>query len=379
MNSMKDRKISKRNSSSSPFNINIDSDFDVISNINYSNSNLQLLNPNYENQSIYLGNKINDHINNINLCPDCLSYQQKIKEKNLIIQKLQNQISRLNSSISTNSSNILSNMNLNDINNKINNYKKIILDLKNEISEKNGQISQIQLTYDEQIFYLDAKNKQLEEEVSKLNRENIFLNKTNLKLNEMKILNNDEINKYKEKVQALLNTIESKNNDIRKLKEVSNKEMDDLENKYMNLSSNYNTLAFSSGVNKLIKYSHQKTKTNNDSDFSNEEDKIAEILINSGKLAKKKSSNSIDLINSKSQKLYYDSGSENKIIRINRKLKIKNESIGTPKMSSTQSSWMISKKPHELQILQKDFQNMKKKLEISIQENQKLKKNFGRK
>ena len=96
-----------RNSSSSHYNININSGFNQ--NMNYSNNNIPLINPNYVNCSIYTGNSSNNdmniNMNKINECPNCLSYHQKLKEKNLLIQKLQNQISRLNSSMSSSSSN----------------------------------------------------------------------------------------------------------------------------------------------------------------------------------------------------------------------------------------------------------------------------------
>ena len=161
------------------------------------------------------------------------------------------------------------------------------------------------LNYDEQLNHFLTKNNQLEQELQNLKRKNILINKSNIKLNKLISFKDDEINKYKEKVQALLSTIASKNNDINKLKEDTKNKMEDLENKYMNLSSNYNTLALSSGTGQLIKYTHQKSKSNNDSDFSNEEDNIAEILINTGKLAQKESNNNDndDILKSKSQKL----------------------------------------------------------------------------
>jgi hypothetical protein len=375
-NNLQERKKTKRNSSSSPYDVNINSDFIPYNNINYPNQNIQLMNPNYVNQSIYPGNALNNDLEQFNECPNCLSYHQKLKEKNLIIQKLQNQISRLNSSISSNSSNILPNMNLNDANfqntRQLNNMKKIISDLKNEISNKNEEISQISLSRDEQLNHVISKNNQLEQEISNLKRKNILLNKSNIKLNKLIASKDDEINQYKEKVNALLNTITSKNNTINRLKEDSKNKMEDLENKYMNLSSNYNTLALSSGSSKIIKFTQQKSKQNNDSDFSNEEDDIADILINTGKLAKNEQNNNADLIKSKSQKLYYESSSDNNINNLNRQI-LKTDKISTPKMSSTQSSWMISKKPSEIQIMQRDFDMIKIKLDLSIQENKKLK------
>ena len=368
MNNNQERKKGKRNSSSSPFNININSDYIYNQNINNPNHNTQLINPNYVNRSIYSGKSLNYDINEINQCPNCLSYQQKLKEKNLIIQKLQNQISRLNTSIS--SSNI-TNMKMNEQNRQLNNYKKIISDLKNELSQKDEEILNMKFNYDEPINDFISKNNELQKELSDLKRHNIILNKKNNNL--QKIINNkdDEIYKYKEKVQALLNTINVKNESLNKLKEESKNKIDDLENKYINLSSNYNTLALSSGGSKLINYDAQKAKTNNDSIDSKEEDNLADILINTGKLTQNKSSNNIDLIKSKSQKLYYDSGSENNIKNLKKKCLIKKGSI-TPKMSSTQSSWMISSIPHELQILQRDFENIKNKLDFNIQENKKL-------
>ena len=203
MNNLQERKKTKRNMSSSPFDANIGSDFISYNNINYPNQNIPLMNPNYVNQSIYPGNSGNDDVEEFNQCPNCLSYQQKLKEKNLIIQKLQNQISRLNSSMSSNSSNILPNMNLNDPNfqntRQLNNMKKIISDLKNEISKKNEQISQISLNYDEQLNHIISKNNQLEQEISNLKRKNILLNKSIIKLNKLITNKDEEINQYKEK------------------------------------------------------------------------------------------------------------------------------------------------------------------------------------
>jgi len=91
--------------------------------------------------------------------------------------------------------------------------------------------------------------------------------------------------KYKEKVKALLNTITNKNEDIGKLKEDFKSIKEDLENKYSNFSSTYKDLSLYSGDNQLNKYISQNIKTNNDSNFSNEEDNIADILINTGKLS----------------------------------------------------------------------------------------------
>ena len=116
MNNNQNQKKHTRNSSSSYFNTIIDSDNIQSNSLNYPDSNNVQINPNYVNKSIYPGNFLNNDIDDFIQCPNCLSYQQKLKEKNLIIQKLQNQISRLNSSISSNSSNILPNMNLNDLN-----------------------------------------------------------------------------------------------------------------------------------------------------------------------------------------------------------------------------------------------------------------------
>ena len=376
-NNLQTLKKHQRNSSSSYFNTNIGSDYIQFTNINYPDSNNEQINPNYVNQSIYPGNLLNNDVDDLVQCPNCLSYQQKLKEKNLIIQKLQNQISRLNSSISSNSTNILPNMNLNDLNNQNNRQisilKKNISDLKLEISKKNEEFSQMCINYDEQLNHFLSKNNQLEQELSNVKRSNILINKSNIKLNKLITFKDDEIGKYKEKMQALLNTIASKNNDINKLKEDSKNKMEDLENKYMNLSSNYNTLALSSGGGQLIKYTQQKSKSNSDSDFSNEEDNLAEILYNTGKLAKKESNNNNnDILKSKSQNLYYESGSENKVKNLNKQKSIKNDRISTPKMSSTQSSWMISKKPNEIHIFQRDFENIKKKLDIAIKENKKL-------
>ena len=101
-----------------------------------------------------------------------------------------------------------------------------------------------------------------------------------------------------------------------------------------------------------------KAKTNNDSVDSNEEDILADILINTGKLTKKKSSSKIDISKSKSQKICYDSGSDNKIKNLNKKFFMKKDS-STPKMSCTQTSWITPSIPHEFLILQNDFENIK--------------------
>ena len=380
MNNHQERKKPKRNSSSSQFNLNINPGINQNQNMNYSNNNIPLVNPNYVNCSIYTGNSLNNemNINKRNECPNCLSYHQKLNEKNLLIQKLQNQISRF-SSLSSNSSNIIPNMNKNDNNRQVNNFKKIISDLKSEISKKDEKISQISLDYDEQTNYLISKNNQLEQELSKIKRQNVKLNKSNNNFQKMIKLKDEEINGYKEKVKALLATITVKNDYLNKLKEDSKNKIEDLENKYINLSSNYNTLAISSGANKLINYDTQKDSNDNDSDFSNEEDNLADILINTGKLAKKESKNTVDLIKSKSQNIFNESITEknNKTTKnMNNNFLPKQDRISTPKMSSTQSSWMISSAPHELQIIHRDFDNIKKKLDISRHENKKLNQKF---
>ena len=119
-------------------------------------------------------------------------------------------------------------------------------------------------------------------------------------------------------------------------------------NEYSGSSLNYNTLALSSGKPELIRNNNQKEKCDEDSEQSKEENNIVDILINMRKQTKVQSTGkNINLLNSKSQKLYYDSGSENNIkISSMKKSFLKKEKLSTPKMSSTQSSWMVPQIPN---------------------------------
>ena len=154
MKNIPERKHVKRKSSKSPFHINIKSLYSQNKNDVPDSNSIKLMNPNYVNQSIYPGDSADDdYLNEIDECPNCLSYKQNINEKNLVIQKLQNQISNLNSSKSSVPSYIHPNKNLNN-----NNFKKIISDLKNELTNKDEQISQISFNYDEQINILYSCN-----------------------------------------------------------------------------------------------------------------------------------------------------------------------------------------------------------------------------
>ena len=369
MSSFQERKKVKRRTSSSQYNINLNSDYIPEQNINMPNTNIPLINPNYVNCSIYPGNSLNDDLNEITLCPNCLSYKQKLNECNLLIQKLQNQLSKNNFSNSNN----YPNMNMNDKSNI--NLKRAIIDLKKEIDEKNVQISEISLDYDEKLNNLISLNDELEQKLSEIKMQNLDLNKKINKYNQIIKYKDDEIYKYKEKLEILLNRVKQKNEEIKMLKQESKLKKEDLENKYIDLSSNYNTLALSSGGSKIINYNNQKAKTtkaDNDSDFSIEEDKIADILINTGKMAQKELNKNLDFTKSKSQKLYYESGSDNNIVNLNKNLLAKKDRITTPKMSSTQSSWMVSHKPVELQVIQNDFENIKNKLNNTLLENKKL-------
>ena len=383
MNDIQGKRKEKRNILSSDFDANIYSTYSQNQNINYPINNMHLENPMYVNQSIYPGNlSNNDDINEIedlNECPKCLSYQRKIQEQKLIIKKLQNQLSRYNLSTPSpygNSPNLLSPINISDIEyqNQVNSLKKNIYDLKKEISEKNTQISHISLEYDEKLNFILSEKAKLEQEISNLKRQNIMLNKEKSKF--IKIINSkdDEIANHTKKIKLLINKIKSKNIDIDLLKENLKNMMGN--NEYSASSLNYNTLALSSGKPELIRNNNQKEKDGEDSEQSNEENNVVDILYNMTKHTKNQSTGkNINILKSKSQKLYYDSGSENNInINSMKKTFLKKEKLSTPKMSSTQSSWMVPQIPSEFHILQRDFENMRKKLNCSIQENQKLKK-----
>ena len=299
-------KIQKRNSSPAPFNIKIPS-FNSIQNNNNNNNNTSLLNQKNIDYS-YSNTSQSDEINEP-ICPNCLSYQRNLKEKNILIQKLQNQLNRINTT----------KMNLN---NQINAFKKTIANLKNELENKIEEITILKLNYDEKLA--DLKN------------DNRLLNRETLKFQKLVKYKDNEIKQYKEKVQVLIMKINSKNNDINKIKGQSNDIVDNSNNNYYNLLNNYNTLAFASGGKNLIKYSHSKSKTNIGSDISSyEEDHIADLLM--------KAEKTTNLSKSKSQKIKYESENET---RINKK--ISKDRIKTPKMSSTQSSWMIPPAKREI-------------------------------
>ena len=368
MNSFQEPKKIKRRNLSSQFNINLNSDYIPEPNINISNPNIPLTNPNYVNCSIYPGKSPNDDLNEMILCPNCLSYQQKLNECNLLIQKLQNQLSKYNTL-----NNNYPNTNLNDKSNI--NLKRAIIDLKKELEKKNERISEISLDYDEKLNSLLSINNELEQKLSDIKIQNLNLNKKINKMNQIIKYKDDEIYKYKTKLEIIINKVKEKNEEITILRQESKLKKEDLENKYIDLSSNYNTLALSSGGSKIINYNNPKSKTDrgdNESDNSNEEDKIVDILVNTRKLSKNESNKNLDLIKSKSQKLYYESGSENNIVNLNKNFLDKKDRIKSQKMSSTQSSWMIPNKPMEIQVIQRDFENMKNKLDLAIKKNKKL-------
>ena len=364
-------KIQKRNSSPSPFNINMIPSLNSLQN----NNNTSFINQNNIDYSYSNSSQSNDLKET--QCPNCLSYQRNLNEKKILIQKLQNQINKITSS--------------NTFNNQINSYKKTIANLKNEIENKSEEISLLKLSYDERLNALLIQNSQLEEELENMKKNNMLLNKANIKMQKLNKYKDNEINQYKEKVKQLLNKINLKNEDINKIKGQAKNIIDNLNNKYNNLSSNYNSLALSSGGSQLIKYNHQKAKTNIESDLSNyEEDQLADILIKTGKRS--------SISKSKSQKINYDSGSENNILNLNKKLNkfsANKERVNTPKMSSTQSSWMISPAQRELMLFHKKndtininngmednlIKDMNKKLIIKneklIEENVELKNNLA--
>ena len=178
-------KIQKRNSSPAPFNIKIPS-FNSIQN-NNNNNNTSLLNQKNIDYS-YSNTSQSDEINEP-ICPNCLSYQRNLKEKNILIKKLQNQLSRINTAKI-------------NLNNQINAYKKTIANLKNELENKIEEITILKLNYDEKLA--DLKN------------DNRLLNKETLKFQKLVKYKDNEIKQYKEKVQVLIMKINSKNNDINK-------------------------------------------------------------------------------------------------------------------------------------------------------------------
>ena len=340
-------KNQKRNSSPSPFNLKIIPSFNSIQN-NNNTSFINQKNIDYSYSNTSQSNEINEPV-----CPNCLSYQRNLKEKNILIQKLQNQLSRISTS--------------KNVNNQINTYKKTITNLKNEIENKIEEISLLKLDYDEKLNSLLIQNNQLEEELVNIKNNNMLLNKENIKMQKLNKYKDNEIKQYKEKVQLLLLKINSKNEDIIKIKGQAKNIIENLNNKYSNLSSNYNTLALSSGGKNLIKYNHQKAKTNIGSDLSSyEEDQLADLL-----MKKEKSTN---FSKSKSQKIKYDSENETHIHK-----KINENKINTHKMSSTQSSWMISPAQREL-ILNQNNANINTKLMMTneklIEENNSLKNNL---
>ena len=218
-------KNQKRNSSPSPFNLKIIPSFNSIQN-NNNTSFINQKNIDYSYSNTSHSNEINEPV-----CPNCLSYQRNLKEKNILIQKLQNQLSRISTS--------------KNVNNQINTYKKTITNLKNEIENKIEEISLLKLDYDEKLNSLLIQNNQLEEELVNIKNNNMLLNKENIKMQKLNKYKDNEIKQYKEKVQLLLLKINSKNEDIIKIKGQAKNIIENLNNKYSNLSSNYNTLALS--------------------------------------------------------------------------------------------------------------------------------------
>ena len=344
-------KAQKRHSSPSPFNLKIHPQFNSIK----DNNNTSFINPKNIDYS-YSNTSQSNEMNEIQ-CPNCLSYQRNLNEKKVLIQKLQNQLSKMSSS--------------NAFNNQIISYKQTIANLKNEIENKIEEISILKLNYDEKLNALLIQNNQLEEELTNLKNNNMLLNKENLKMQKINKYKDNEIKQYKEKVHALINQINNKNEDIIKIKGQAKNIIENLKNKYNNLSSNFNTLALSSVGNNNIKYNHKKAKTNIGSDTSNyEEDQLADILIHTGKKA--------NYSKSKSQKINYDSGSENNVINLNKninKFHAKKEHLNkTPKMSWTQNSWMVPPAQKELMLFHQNSDNITKNFDLMQNMNQKLKK-----
>ena len=351
-------KYPKRNSSPSPFNIKmIPSLHSNLNNNNNTSLNQNNIDYSYSNSS---QSKENEEIR----CANCLSYQRNLNEKNLIIRKLQNQLNKIN----PNSYNKIKEINI-QLTKQINSYKQKIEYLKNEIENKNEELSLLRLNLDEKFNILMNQKAQMENELMKLKNNNILLNKANIQYQKANKSKENEIKLYKEKVQALLMQINIKNEDINKIKGEAKNIIGNLEKKYSGLSSNYNTLVLSSGNSKLIKNISGKAKTNIGSDISNnenenenenEEDELAEILLNTGKLALQKS---------KSQNINYDSGNEDN--KEKKKMK-KKEIAKTPKMSSTQSSWMVSPASREFLLFQKDCENMNDNLNNALLQNQNM-------
>ena len=311
----------RRNSSPSPFNIKL-----IPSLGSKLNNNTSFINPNNVDYS-YSNSSQDDDINETH-CPNCISYKRNLQEKKMLIEKLQSQLNKLNSS--------------NSKNNQINSYNKAITKLKNEIENKMEEISLLKLNYDEKINTLIIRNNQLEEELLNMKNNNILLNKSNLKLQKMNKYKENEIKQYKEKVKALLVKINTKNNEINEANNIINNL-----NKYLNLSPNYNTLAISSGMNPYNNNNSNKAKTNFESDLSydDEEEQLGDLL--------KKG----NLVKSKSQKINYESEGD-KNIKLKKNIYSDKKTIShTPKMSSTQSSWMVSPGQKELMLFQKDSDN----------------------
>ena len=145
-------KIQKRNSSPSPFNINMIPSLNSLQN----NNNTSFINQNNIDYSYSNSSQSNDLKET--QCPNCLSYQRNLNEKKILIQKLQNQINKITSS--------------NTFNNQINSYKKTIANLKNEIENKSEEISLLKLSYDERLNALLIQNSQLEEELENMKKNN---------------------------------------------------------------------------------------------------------------------------------------------------------------------------------------------------------------
>ena len=310
----------KRNSSPSPFNIKLIPSLSSKLNNNTSFANQNNIDYSYSNSSQ------EDEINETH-CPKCLGYKRNLQEKKLLIEKLQSQLNKLNNSISKN--------------NQINAYNKTITSLRNEIENKMEEISLLKLNYDERINSLLIRNGQLEEELLNIKNNNILLNKANLKLQKINKYKENEIKQYKEKVKLLLVKINNKNNELNEANNIINNF-----NQYMNLSPNYNTLAISSGMNPYSNNNPNKAKTNIESDLSHEdEEQLAGLLVKT------------NLAKSKSQNINYESEGD-KNIKIKKNIYSDKKMLShTPKMSSTQSSWMVSPQQRELMLFHKDSNN----------------------
>ena len=286
----------------------------------YPNFNQNIQNPNpippkYANKSIYSGTSKNNDGNDFS---NMSSYEQKLREKNLIIQKLQNTISNFNNN---------EKVKLNYQNKLITSYKEKIIELNQEIATKDEIIS-------EQNNEMISKNNKLEQELLQYKNKNNILNKNIIQLKKVIKVKDEEIYAFKEKVKVLISQINEKNKNISKLKEDNNiliSKMQDLENKYINLSNKQNL--------KSKPQTKIETNNNNNSDNSSDEDglkKIADIIVNEAKLIKEENlwdtmSHNNLTIRSKNynlkQKNIIENNNENEILKLNSIINKKNEQI----------------------------------------------------